>query len=433
MNKIDFFIITTSNIFSASLPDFIFFKLFNNLKNFNINISSNFIYYYDDIFQMKLSNKIKMFMKKEKYTYTDHNYKALSETIKYFKTKCIPNELFSVFIFNPEDGIKNIDNDQIYLCQNFVKSINYNWSRDTFLKNDGIIYQTFKANKNIHNLYTSHEIKDSIGHKNKNLRTCRFCGRIGKNNFKNKSHTIPEAIGNKSIISLEECDHCNKKFGETIERDFINYFDLIRISNKQKSKNKSIPKLKGKDYEIFSQTIDNKELIFFIDKSKGEIGNDRKFEHPQKINLSNIYRTLCKISLGSIPEEYLNYFKKTIEWINGAEVNKDFIPNIKFFYNSPIYAKHPILFHYIKKNPLKKDIPTIISVLSFFNITIIFITPTLNEKVDSNFFRSDFFNNLFPMFSGTNSDLLDFSHDYKVKLTYNFDFSKIKKYSSSIS
>ena len=47
--------------------------------------------------------------------------------------------------------------------------------------------------------------------------------------FKNVSHAIPEALGNKRVISLEECDDCNSSYsayeGElakmlTVERVF---------------------------------------------------------------------------------------------------------------------------------------------------------------------------------------------------------------------
>lgn len=43
-----------------------------------------------------------------------------------------------------------------------------------------------------------------------------------------KSHAISEALGNKRIISIEECDDCNNKFSMSIEPDIVKYFSLHR-------------------------------------------------------------------------------------------------------------------------------------------------------------------------------------------------------------
>ena len=41
---------------------------------------------------------------------------------------------------------------------------------------------------------------------------CRFCSATNPKKFRTKSHTIAEGLGNKWLISLDECDDCNKKF-----------------------------------------------------------------------------------------------------------------------------------------------------------------------------------------------------------------------------
>ncbi|MDA0991418.1 MAG: hypothetical protein O3A51_11790 [Verrucomicrobia bacterium] len=42
---------------------------------------------------------------------------------------------------------------------------------------------------------------------------CRFCGCTDPKNFRMKAHTFPEALGNKRVFSLNECNECNSKFG----------------------------------------------------------------------------------------------------------------------------------------------------------------------------------------------------------------------------
>ena len=70
----------------------------------------------------------------------------------------------------------------------------------------------------------------SIGEKERSKRICRFCGlKIPNTSFDSKSHSISEALGNKIIVTNDECDDCNANFGEHIERDLINYLDFFRV------------------------------------------------------------------------------------------------------------------------------------------------------------------------------------------------------------
>lgn len=43
---------------------------------------------------------------------------------------------------------------------------------------------------------------------------CRFCHRSSETSFRKVAHTIPEALGNKWIVSLDECDACNELFSK---------------------------------------------------------------------------------------------------------------------------------------------------------------------------------------------------------------------------
>ena len=66
-------------------------------------------------------------------------------------------------------------------------------------------------------------IKDNNGKK------CRFCGRKEPEvTFRKKAHAISEMLGNRSVLSDNECDECNAFFGDNLENDLGKYLGVIR-------------------------------------------------------------------------------------------------------------------------------------------------------------------------------------------------------------
>jgi len=87
---------------------------------------------------------------------------------------------------------------------------------------------------NLRKVYSIHtfngKASSRIGEPDKQKRVCRYCHKsMPETTFKEIAHTIPEALGNKSIITNDECDICNHFFGCGIEQDFISIFDLPRL------------------------------------------------------------------------------------------------------------------------------------------------------------------------------------------------------------
>ena len=70
-------------------------------------------------------------------------------------------------------------------------------------------------------------------------RICRFCGceESEQNTFNKVAHAISNFLGNQSILTENECDKCNSKFGKTIENELAEYFKhlkpLLRIPGKR--------------------------------------------------------------------------------------------------------------------------------------------------------------------------------------------------------
>src|ERR1700751_771318 len=71
----------------------------------------------------------------------------------------------------------------------------------------------------------------------KNSNLCRFCGR-GKPDvkFKKVAHAVSEFLGNKVLISRNECDACNQYLADHGEDDFSKWLGPLRSASGMKGK-----------------------------------------------------------------------------------------------------------------------------------------------------------------------------------------------------
>lgn len=188
--------------------------------------------------------------------------------------------------------------------------------------------------KEIESLYYTQDFcgntkqRQYIGEANKNYRICRFCGqRIPEISFKNTSHAISESLGNKSLISREECDYCNEKFSKTIEPDIANmlscFFTIYSIQGK-----KGIRKTIGENFKLSSDksTAYNNNNAIIIQLKQEFVPNPKESAHyqlfldtsPLKYTPQNVYKCLCKYVISVIDNQFLPNFQKTINWINST-------------------------------------------------------------------------------------------------------------------
>lgn len=158
------------------------------------------------------------------------------------------------------------------------------------------------------------DIRVTIGNSRKDNRICRFCGgRLASgSSFSKVAHAIPEALGNKSIVLGDECDECNKYFGDNIEPHLIESFDIYRAFLGVKGKS-GVPNLKYTKGEIthkdgipvvIAKRIEFTENGIFVD-----LGGSRK------LTPAKLYRALCKITLSVIGDQDLIGLEDTLDWV----------------------------------------------------------------------------------------------------------------------
>ena len=80
-------------------------------------------------------------------------------------------------------------------------------------------------------------------------RTCRYCGRGTPTvSFANTAHAVPEFLGNRSILSLNECDECNHYLANNYEDHLSKWSLFARAASNVAGKKK--PTFKNPDQSM---------------------------------------------------------------------------------------------------------------------------------------------------------------------------------------
>lgn len=138
--------------------------------------------------------------------------------------------------------------------------------------------------------------------------------------FKNKAHTIPEAIGNKKLFSDDECDQCNAFFGHHIESELAEFLSIFRTLGFVQGKHN---KPHSKDYSSNGKitTFYDKRLIRIVSYSDKppftDLGNNQATLQLNKIKINHhkIMKAFSKIAYALLPERELKNFKETRKWL----------------------------------------------------------------------------------------------------------------------
>ncbi|MCW7467812.1 HNH endonuclease [Leptospira levettii] len=338
---------------------------------------------------------------------TEEHKKNISEFVNYY-SKTIPkvNELKNRIISLPNETWiflslnKKFSYEESMLIFERIKLLNNGYSIDQIneisKKSVNKIKELFK------NILSDYKIevfnperKKSYGNRDKKTRLCRFCNKQEKDGvtFKNEAHAISEALGNKRIITYEECDSCNSRLERTIETDLIEYLNIFRIFFETQGKTKN-PKIKYKN----DATVQNNGT-FTIKSSEISINNPIhtiNLQNFKKINTMDLYRCLCKFTVNLVNKDILPKLTNTIEWINKSSVNSSSgLPKVALLTNPNKIIEHPFLTIY-SRDSSNFNYPHVISELHIWSFIFVFILPysdadTIDFSIDENF--DNFWNN----------------------------------------
>jgi hypothetical protein len=140
-------------------------------------------------------------------------------------------------------------------------------------------------------------------------RICRFCDRNGaEKTFRREAHVIPAALGNRVLLSYEECDECNEKVGSPLEDDLAKFLGIPRavcgIPSRQ-----GMPKIRHPNEEAFIQSNREGSRIeiyqphdqeSIVTEDKGD-GNLVLTATVPKFRPLNVARALGRMTLFDLP------------------------------------------------------------------------------------------------------------------------------------
>jgi hypothetical protein len=219
-------------------------------------------------------------------------------------------------------------------------------------------------------------------HESVGERKCRFCGKSKPEvSFKNKAHAISECLGNKSLISMNECDICNEFFAHEYENHLAKWFGPMRSLCQMRGK-KGVPKYKSRD---FTAEIGTKGMELFIN-SDSSVMNDIKeaasgtFKIPVPMKTDpyvpiRAAKAFIKSAISILPKEVLSECENTILWLSGkATVNIDKFPVLYAFTPGTNPYKSGKAMIWKRKNSAE-EIPTLWFILATSNFLFQIMIP----------------------------------------------------------
>lgn len=337
--------------------------------------------------------------------------------------KNIGEEKFFAICFNREPPI-----EEVLAIHAYIEELNGGEKMETVIKKTQDIAGEVLANYEIKASNPNKRVR--YGNEPSGKKECRYCHRAEPDvTFHKVAHTFSEGLGNKFTITCNECDDCNAYFGNTCEPDFIAYLDVMRPLFHVKGKDGEIKKIEGKNFTVMSDAIDNKLLKIEIKQTSDNLNPIKETEgvisfdlnHTKNIVPQNIYRTLVKFAYGIIPNDYLDKFTFTADWLLGNKVI-DTLPLVMISQGNT-FVKHPRVVAYIRKNE-RVDLPFAIGEFWVMNSIFVYVIPTDENSSFREKQEWEALKQIFRCYEAINWIYKDFSSTTSQQMKFHFNFKK---------
>jgi len=156
---------------------------------------------------------------------------------------------------------------------------------------------------------------------------CRFCKKSSPDvKFSKEAHAFPELIGNKILISSDECNDCNNLFSETIEDNLAKFLGVQRTIAFTKGKG-GVPSYKspdkqtrwdvGKDGKVAISSVVGDETVTLDQENKKLTIKTIRQPHIRR----SAYKCFVKMALSVMEESDFANMTETIGWLLSREDN----------------------------------------------------------------------------------------------------------------
>lgn len=227
--------------------------------------------------------------------------------------------------------------------------------------------------------------------KNSGKRRCRFCGQVlDETHFQKEAHAISVSLGNKKFFCADECDECNEKFGQSLENDVTQFFQVF-LSLYQ------VPKRDGQERQVSGRNFDMKMsnenplstdlplLRFHLNDWKDDNAiPDEVIKKMTGLDLSNktfvpqnIYKAICKYALSLMPHSMTLHYQRTIQWIRDNSFESS-LPKLKIA-SFDRKGNEPVMFLLLLETP-SELYPLCVANLCVANIHLFYILPFCDES-----------------------------------------------------
>lgn len=299
-------------------------------------------------------------------------FPALIELKKYFNEILADNEFFYIY----QGTTLNDEEARTVLHKLMLMKTPY--EEYQLLKESEDVAQKLKR---CYKIIPHGDFPNNFGEKERTKRECRYCHRAYPNvTFKKKGHTISEGIGNDILITYDECDECNDRFGRIIEQNFINYLDILRLILGIDGK-KGLTKSKGNDYEMVRNAGNNLAVnIYNVDDQDADCHPDPedirlRLHSYQKMRPQNIYKCLVKYAVGTLDENELSHLNETTLWLYEETPREGLmLPKLARAY-SPGIRQQPRITIFARRPEVDEQLPHIVALLEVLNLNFMYIVP----------------------------------------------------------
>jgi len=159
---------------------------------------------------------------------------------------------------------------------------------------------------------------------------CRFCGTENETKFRSVAHAVPEALGNKWVVSLDECDDCNALFSQYEDSLAKTVGPILTIGGTLGKANKvrQTGRTKGPAFIKHDQSESGRRISMQmtgefadhvgVDPANGTISFKVPVA-PERFIPRRAYKALARMGLAMLPIEELPNFQHLVTWVRDLD------------------------------------------------------------------------------------------------------------------